>query len=88
MIGELSCGTVKNRPVFFAEIQDLAQAPVASDAEVLEFIEIRLLMGRGIGYIDMHLLASTVLAGAALWTRDLRVATVAAELNVRFPQQR
>ena len=54
--------------------------PVATDTEVLGFMERRKLMGRGMGYIDVHILASTVLSGSArLWTRDKRLAAVAAD---------
>lgn len=62
-------------------------APVATDTESMDFIEQRALMGRGIGYIDVHLLASVALAGTArLWTRDGRLAAVAAELEMAFDE--
>jgi len=60
-------------------------AGVAAEDEAMEFIERRRLMGRGIGYIDVHLLASVALAGTAtLWTRDRRLATVADDLALTF----
>ncbi|UZR27925.1 hypothetical protein [Methylococcus mesophilus] len=60
-------------------------APLASDEEVLFFIEHHALIGRGIGYIDAHLLAATSLAGTArLWTRDTRLNAVAESLNLAF----
>jgi predicted nucleic acid-binding protein len=63
----------------------LPAAPVATEHEALTLIETSHLMGRGIGYVDVHLLAATVLAaGARLWTRDRRLAAVAAELDVAF----
>ena len=66
---------------------DLPGVPVATDPEVLDFIERRALMGRGMGYIDVHLLASVALAGSAqLWTRDKRLATVAAELKLAYAE--
>ena len=56
---------------------------VADDDEVLFFIERHQLMGSGIGYVDVHLLASTALTQSArLWTHDLRLAQVASELNL------
>lgn len=62
--------------------------PAATDPEVLEFIERRALMGRGIGYIDFHLLASVALAAPArLWTLDKRLASVAAELELAFREK-
>jgi len=64
---------------------DLPPAPVATDAEALDFIDRRELMGRGIGYLDVHLLASAALAGTArLWTRDKRLAAVAEGLQLNF----
>lgn len=56
---------------------------MATDDETLHFIELHRLMGKGIGYIDAHLLASTTLTeGAQPWTRDRRLASVAAELKI------
>jgi hypothetical protein len=81
--GELACGNLKNRGEVLRLLGELPAAPLATDAEVLDFIEQRALMGRGLGYIDIHLLASVALAGSArLWTRDKRLATVAAALNL------
>ena len=81
VIGELACGQLVNRQEVISLLQALPQAPVAGEDEALAFIEARHLAGRGIGYIDVHLLASVALHGTArLWTRDRRLATVAAEL--------
>lgn len=81
--GELACGNLKNRGEVLRLLGELPAAPLATDAEVLNFIERRALMGRGLGYIDVHLLASVALAGSArLWTRDKRLATVATALNL------
>jgi predicted nucleic acid-binding protein len=83
VLGELACGNLRNRREVLDLLGLLPVAPSATDAEVLEFIERRSLMGRGIGYVDVHLLASVALADTArLWTRDRRLFTVAAELNV------
>ena len=84
VIGELACGNLRNRVELLTLLTDLPQAPVASDAEVLFFIERHRLMGRGIGYIDAHLLAATALGDAdtSLWTRDRRLAALAAELQL------
>ncbi|MCL4230375.1 MAG: VapC toxin family PIN domain ribonuclease [Dehalococcoidia bacterium] len=59
--GELACGNLANRAEVLSLLQSLAQAPLVSDAKALVFIESRALMGRGIGYIDVHLLASAAL---------------------------
>lgn len=85
VIGELACGNLNNRAGLLALLRDLPPAPVATDAEALGFIDRHALMGRGIGYLDAHLLASTALANPArLWTRDQRLAQVADHLNFAF----
>ena len=87
ILGELACGNLKRRAQVLALMGDLPQAPVATEMEALDFIDRRRLMGRGIGYIDVHLLASVVLTGTArLWTRDKRLATVADDFALAFRQ--
>jgi predicted nucleic acid-binding protein len=88
VVGELACGNLKNRGELLRLLGDLPSAPVATDPEVLAFIERRSLMGRGIGYIDMHLLASMTLDGTALlWTRDKRLAAVAVDLKLGYVER-
>jgi hypothetical protein len=60
------------------------QAPVASHRDVVEFVSARRLHGRGIGWIDAHLLASTLLGSLALWTADPRLAAAARDLDVAY----
>jgi predicted nucleic acid-binding protein len=85
VLGELACGNLRNRQQVLELLGKLPAAPTATDAEALQFIERRALMGRGIGYVDVHLLASAALTGGArLWTRDKRLAAAAAELNIAF----
>ena len=85
VVGELACGNLKNRADVLRLLAELPRAPVATDREALDFMEQRALMGQGIGYIDVHLLASVALAGTArLWTRDKRLAAVAARLKLAF----
>ncbi len=82
VLGELACGNLANRSEVLELLGNLPAAPTATNAEALGFIERRALMGRGIGYIDVHLLASIALSGdARLWTRDRRLAAVATELD-------
>lgn len=85
VIGEVACGNLKRRSNMLALLQDLPQSSVAIDAEVLFFIERQALMGRGIGYIDAHLLAAVTLEGNTLWTRDKRLQSVAVELGLAYP---
>ncbi|MBA4180342.1 MAG: twitching motility protein PilT [Anaerolinea sp.] len=87
VVGEIACGNVRNRAEIIALLQHLPAAPVATDAEALALIDARSLMGRGIGYIDVHLLASAALAGdMRLWTRDRRLAAVAADIQLAFQE--
>ena len=83
VIGELALGNLQNRQPVLDALQDLPQATVATDREVISFIEQNRLYGIGIGYIDAHLLASTrLLAGAKLWTRDKRLLAAAVRLGL------
>jgi len=88
VLGELACGNLKNRGEVLQLLGELPAAPMATDPEALDFIERRALMGRGIGYVDVHLLASVALAGTAqLWTQDKRLAAVAADLELAYAEQ-
>lgn len=83
VVGELACGALPNRATLLAELAALPQAPVVAHAEVLGLVERSALCGSGIGWIDVHLLASALLAGhARLWTRDRRLHAVAEELGI------
>jgi predicted nucleic acid-binding protein len=85
VLGELACGNLRNRGEVLRLLGDLPAAAMASDHEALQFIERRALMGRGIGYVDVHLLASVALTdGARLWTADRRLARVAADLELVY----
>jgi predicted nucleic acid-binding protein len=83
VIGELALGRLRQREAILGGLADLPQARVATDGEVLHFIEHNVLSGRGIGYVDAHLLASSRLtAGTLLWTRDRKLREVAGRLNL------
>lgn len=85
VLGELACGNIANRSEVVALLRKLSVAPVATDEEVLAFIEMRSLMGRGIGYIDAHILASAALSGSArLWTLDRRLERLALEFGLAY----
>ena len=86
VLGELACGNLDRRTEVLALLGNLPAAPVATEAEVLFFIEQHRLMGKGIGYIDVHLLASVLLAkSGSLLTRDKRLGKIAAELALLPP---
>ena len=81
VIGEIACGNLRNRSL----LEDLALLPaakVATHGEVLIYIERHGLMGRGVGLIDVHLLASAALSNVSLWTRDKRLCAVVSELGL------
>jgi predicted nucleic acid-binding protein len=83
VIGELACGNLRNRREILDSLQSLPIAPLASHNEVLFLIESHRLMGQGLGYVDMHLLASVVLEpGAQIWTSDRRLRNAAGDMGV------
>lgn len=85
VLGELACGNLRNQTEVLALLKGLPRAAVATDEEVLFFIERHALMGRGVGYVDAHLLAAVTLGGGTrLWTRDKRLRTVADALALAY----
>jgi len=88
IIGELACGEIRKRYEFLDLLSTLPSSAIATDDDVLLFIENHRLMGKGIGYIDAHLLASVTLTDAArLWTRDKRLVTIAEQLRLGFEKR-
>lgn len=81
VILELACGNLRNRTIL-VDLQLLPQATVATHGEALAMIEQHKLMGRGVGFVDVHLLASAKLSKTTLWTRDKRLAVIASELGL------
>ncbi len=86
VIGELACGHLRNRAEVLELLQGLPAALVASDQEVLRLIEHDQLMGRGIGYVDAHLLASAKLSHCQLWSQDLRLAALSQERGLAMAE--
>jgi len=85
VIGELACGNLPRRGEVLELLHALPAAPSATHEEALLLIEERGLMRRGIGYVDVHLLASALLArDASLWSADARLAVAAGALGVRY----
>jgi predicted nucleic acid-binding protein len=84
VVGELACGNLANRKTVLSLLSALPTLSKASDREALEFIERHRISGRGIGLIDVHLLASCMLDNALLWARDKRLADVAAEMGLAY----
>ena len=88
IIGELACGNLKNQSEILALLQTLPTVMQAEHEDVMHFIEIHRLMGKGLGYIDVHLLASALLTEVPLWTLDKKLNQVATGLGIaRIPTQ-
>jgi predicted nucleic acid-binding protein len=85
IVGEIACGSLSNRASTLELLQHLPMAPVAEFDEVLGYIERHKLHGKGVGYVDVHLLASAAIGGTKLWTRDKRLHAVAVALGNAFP---
>lgn len=85
IIGELACGHLRNRGQLIGLWENLPQITEASHEEALYCLNAHKLMGRGIGFIDLHLLASTLLTpGVSLWSHDRRLTTIASSLHIGF----
>ena len=85
VIGELACGNLRSRAEVLGLMQALPRLVPATEEEALRFIEERQLMGRGIGYIDVHLLAATIIEGARLWTKDKSLKGIAEQTGCAHP---
>lgn len=84
IVGELACGNIKNRKEILSLMRSLPVAIQASHQEILKFIEIKKMMGKGIGYIDVHLIASAFLSNSALWSLDKKLNEISMELKVGY----
>jgi predicted nucleic acid-binding protein len=84
--GELLIGDRGGRRTLLADYGRMDQAPVVPHQDVVAFVHERRLHGRGIGWIDVHLLASALVARLELWTTDPALAAVANELGISYEQ--
>ena len=82
VVGELACGNLKNRNQILSLLQSLPMSIIAEHEEVLEFIERNRLMGKGLGYVDIHLIASAILTGISIWTHDKKLEQAANALHI------
>jgi predicted nucleic acid-binding protein len=83
VLGELACGNMKNRGAILSSLEALPAAVPATHEETLRLIEDHRLWGRGIGWVDAHLLASALLSHCALWTLDDRLDRTASAAGVK-----
>jgi hypothetical protein len=84
IIGELACGNMKNRNEILALLKALPAAVEARHEEALHLIGFHRLMGQGLGYVDVHLLAVALLTSVSLWTSDKSLKEAAARLRIDF----
>ncbi len=84
IIGELACGNLKNRNEIISLLHSLPMAPTIEFDEFLFFIDQNHLMGKGVGFVDVHLLASAQLAGVSLWTAEKSLKSAADQLELTF----
>ena len=82
IIGEQACGTLNNRQGILSLLQSLPPAPPAESGEVLRLIDLKGLMGQGLGWVDGYLLASARLAEAQLWTLDKALRKASRRLEI------
>ncbi|MHA2404265.1 MAG: PIN domain-containing protein [Candidatus Kariarchaeaceae archaeon] len=82
IVGELSCGTMRNRREILSLLQELPEARVAEHEEVLGLVERKRLWGHGVGWVDVHLLASALLSSSTIWTIDRHLSRLASSLKL------
>ena len=81
VVGEIACGNLAHRTLTLDLLEQLPRAVVADTDEVLGYIDRHNLHGKGIGYVDVHVLTSAALGDTKLWTRDKRLRAVAGSLG-------
>ena len=84
IVGELACGNLKKRSKILSLLNALPFVKSATHEEVMEFIDLRHLMGKGLGYIDVHLLSSAMLSETSILTYDRKLSEIAAKLNINY----
>jgi hypothetical protein len=84
IVGELACNNLSDRAVILSFLQLLPMSIEADHEEVLSFIENNRLMGKGMGYGDVHLIASAALTGVPVWTLDKKLAQAADSLHIKY----
>jgi predicted nucleic acid-binding protein len=84
IVGELACGNIKNRDEFLTLLQALPMLPVVTQEEFMHFVDSNKLMGTGIGFVDVHLLASSRLMQIPLWTEHKKLKAAATKLKLHY----
>ncbi len=86
IVGELACVNLSNRAEILSLLQELPFAKHAEHEEIMHSIENYKLMGKGLGYIDMHLIASAILSKVPIWTLDKKLKEVSSRLGLDYQQ--
>jgi predicted nucleic acid-binding protein len=84
IVGELACGNISNRVEIISLMQSLPMLDVVENEELLLFIEHKKMMGTGLGFVDVHLMAAAVLAAIPLWTQDKKLKQACSQLNIDY----
>jgi len=84
ILGELSCGNIRNRKEVLSLLRTLKSIDLVLDEEVFILIEERKLFDKGLGFIDIHLLASALIHQVPIWTRDKSLRLVAEQLDISY----
>ena len=84
IVGELACGNLKDRAAILSFLQLLPMSIEVEHEEILSFIENNRLMGKGMGYVDVHMIASAILTGVPIWTLDKKLAQAADGLRIKY----
>jgi len=82
VIGEISLGSLRQRETVLSLLSELPVASVVPHDDVMALVERRGLAGKGIGWVDAHLIASALASGVSLWTLDRRLAAVSQALRL------
>jgi predicted nucleic acid-binding protein len=84
VIGELACGNLRNRRSLLEMLSDLPSLQPATEFEAMSMIERHALAGVGLGYIDVHLMASAAIAGVRVWTTDKAMAAASTRIGIVY----
>jgi predicted nucleic acid-binding protein len=84
IVGELACGYLKKRTEILSLLQALPMLPLVDSEEYFTFIDVHRLFGKGLGFVDIHILASARLTSTWLWTLDKSLATIAVQFKIAY----
>ncbi len=82
IIGELACGSLTNRSEILSLLQSLPTSTTIDLDEYLHFMSSHRIIGKGIGFVDIHILASAYIDSNFLWTLDKRLHAIATKMKL------